>query len=163
MVMNVLIEGCILAILLYIFCAIGIRKGAVGLVHLYEKDVQDRAVELGLITEDRIRKNAVMFKSTGMLLYLIYPLVCVYAINGARGFLSGFWQIAVIWLIMGVFDRIVIDVIWVGHTKAWIIPGTEDLRPYIPLKAHIKKWIMTLIIYPAAAAVLSGIMVLILR
>ena len=22
---------------------------------------------------------------------------------------------------------------WVGHTKAWIIPGTEDLRPYIPV------------------------------
>ncbi|MBQ8135231.1 MAG: hypothetical protein IJ192_12630, partial [Clostridia bacterium] len=118
--MNILIEGCILAILLYVFCAIGIRKGAVGLVHLYEKDVQDRAVELGLITEEKIRKNAVMFKSVGILLYLIYPLVCVYAINGARGFTSGFWQIAVIWLIMGVFDRIVIDVIWVGHTKAWI-------------------------------------------
>ncbi|MBQ8135701.1 MAG: hypothetical protein IJ192_15095 [Clostridia bacterium] len=90
--MNVLIEGCILAILLYVFCAIGIHKGAVKLVHLYEKNVQDRAVELGLITKEKIKKNAVMFKSTGMLLYLIYPLICVYAVNGARGFLSGFRQ-----------------------------------------------------------------------
>lgn len=161
--MNILIEGCILAVLLYVFCAIGIRKGAVELVHLYEKDVQDRAVELGLITKEKIRKNAVIFKSTGILLYLIYPLICVYAINGTRGFVSGFWQITVILLIMGVFDRIVIDIIWVAHTKAWIIPGTEDLRPYIPLKVHIKKWIMTLVIYPAAAAILAGIMELILQ
>ena len=23
---------------------------------------------------------------------------------------------------------------WVGHTDAWIIPGTEDLKPYITAK-----------------------------
>ena len=55
---------------------------------------------------------------------------------------------------MGIFDRIVIDIIWVGHTKAWIIPGTEDLMPYIPWKCHLKKWGMTLIAYPVMAAVI---------
>lgn len=125
--------------------------------------MQDRAIERGLITAEKIKNNAVKFKSVGVIIYLIYPLICVYGINGTRGFISGFWQITFIWLIMGVFDRIVIDVIWVGHTKAWIIPATEDLRPYIPVKVHIKKWIMTLIVYPAAAAILSGVMSFILR
>ena len=161
--MNVIMEGCVLAVLLYLFCLVGIRNGAVQLVHLYEKDVQDRAVELGLITAEKIKKNAIIFKSTGVVIYLVYPLVCVYGINGARGFISGFWQITAILLIMGVFDRIVIDVIWVGQTKAWIIPGTEDLRPYIPAKVHAKKWIMTLIVYPSVAAILAGIMALVLR
>ncbi|MBQ8935170.1 MAG: hypothetical protein IJ049_02025 [Oscillospiraceae bacterium] len=161
--MNVIMEGCVLAALLYLFCLVGIRNGAVQLVHLYEKDVQDRALELGLITAEKIKKNAVIFKSTGVVIYLAYPLVCVYGINGARGFISGFWQITAILLIMGVFDRIVIDVIWVGHTKAWIIPGTEDLRPYIPAKVHAKKWIMTLVVYPAVTAILAGIMALVLR
>ena len=54
-----------------------------------------------------------------------------YDINGARGFWNGFWQMLVILMISGLFDRIFIDWWWVGHTKAWIIPGTEDLRPYI--------------------------------
>ena len=53
---------------------------------------------------------------------------------------------------MGVFDRICIDGIWVGYTKAWIIPGTEDLMPYIPVKGHVKKWLVTLIFYPAVGA-----------
>lgn len=35
-------------------------------------------------------------------------------------------------LIMGVFDRLYIDWHWVGRTKAWIIPGTEDLMPCRP-------------------------------
>ncbi len=161
--MNIIVEGLILAALLYLFCCIGIRNGAVALVHLYERDVQERAVELGLITNDKIRRNAMCFKLAGVAIYLIYPIVCVYWINGARGFWEGFWQITVILLIMGVFDRIVIDVIWVGHTKAWVIPGTEDFMPYIPVQVHVRKWIMTLTIYPAAAAILSGILSLVLK
>lgn len=34
-------------------------------------------------------------------------------------------------LIMDVFDCLYIDWYWVGRTKAWIIPGTEDLMPCI--------------------------------
>lgn len=35
-------------------------------------------------------------------------------------------------LIVGVFDRLYIDWYWVGRTKVWIIPGTEDLMPCMP-------------------------------
>ena len=35
-------------------------------------------------------------------------------------------------LIVGVFDLLYIDWYWVGRTKAWIIPGTEDLMPCMP-------------------------------
>ena len=45
--------------------------------------------------------------------------------------------------------------------KAWIIPGTEDLRPYIPTKTKITKWVGTCIGYPVLAAAMSGIMQLI--
>lgn len=161
--MNILIEGFGLCVLLFLFCLIGIRNGAVGLIHLYEKDVQQRAIEQGLTTAEKIKQNAVCFKMTGAILYMAYPLICVYAVNGTRGFWSGFWQLTALFLMMGVFDRIGIDVIWVGHTKAWEIPGTEDLKPYIPFKIHLKKWITMLFLYPAVAAILSGIMALILK
>ena len=78
----------------------------------------------------------------GFLLYLIYVLVCVYVINGARGFRAGFWQGFVILSIMNLIDRFLVDDYWVGHTDAWIIPGTEDLRPYITAKDKKQKWIM---------------------
>jgi len=45
----------------------------------------------------------------------------------------------IVFAIMELFDRLFIDWYWVGHTKAWIIPGTEDLRPYIPVKALVRK------------------------
>ena len=94
---------------------------------------------------------------------MAYVLVCVYAINGARGFLPGFWQAFVILSIMNLIDRFLIDDYWVGHTNAWIIPGTEDLRPYITIADKKWKWIMGTVGMAVVAAVLSGIMALILR
>ena len=87
---------------------------------------------------------------------LVVP-VMVYCINGAIGFWSGFWQMTAILWIMGLFDRLFIDWFWVEHTKAWVIPGTEDLMPYIPLKTKIGKWMGTVVGFPMIAALIAGV------
>ena len=160
---KLILEGLGLGFLLYLICAIGIRNGAVGMVHLYDQKVQERVVQLGLSTADEIRKRSVLFRSLCLPGYLIYVLICVYVINGARGFFEGFWQGFVILFIMNLIDRFLIDEYWVGHTKAWIIPGTEDLRPYITAEDKKKKWIMGTAGMALLAAILSGIMALILK
>lgn len=162
MILPVVIEGLILSFVLYATCALGIRGGAVNMVYLYGQEVQDRAVALGLITREQIQKRGSRFRLLGLLFYFAYSLVCVYGINGARGFLPAFLQFVGILWIMGVFDRLVVDWYWVGHTKAWIIPGTEDLMPYIPPKVHLKKWLITLLFYPAVAALICWLMSLVL-
>ena len=158
---KLILEGLGLGFLLYLICAFGIRNGAVGMVHLYDKAVQERVVKLGLTTMEVIRKRSVLFRNLCLPGYLIYVLLCVYAINGARGFWPGFWQGFLILSIMNLIDRFLIDDYWVGHTKAWIIPGTEDLRPYITAKDKKQKWIMGTVGMALIAAVLSGIMAMI--
>ena len=49
--MALLVEGLVMCFALLIVCVVGIANGPVGLVLLYEKDVQQRVVELGLTTE----------------------------------------------------------------------------------------------------------------
>ena len=154
-------EGIVMCFILLIYCAVGIANGPVGLVVLYEDDVQVRVVELGLTTKEKIRKSFII-----SCIVLFLPLVTlipamVYGINGAIGFWDGFWQMTVILLIMVLFDRFFIDWYWVGHTKAWIIPGTEDLQPYIPKKVLIRKWVGTIIGYPLISAAIAGVMTLI--
>ena len=90
-------------------------------------------------------------------------LVCVYALNGARGFVQGFWQLLVILSVMNLIDRFLVDDLWVGHTRAWIIPGTEDLRPYITARDRQKKWLIGTVGLAVISAVLAGIMALVLR
>ena len=162
MIVKVLVEGLILGILLIGICAIGIRNGAVGMVHLYHQNVQDRCVELGLTIHEKISRNSKRFKAVCLPGYILYVLVCVYAINGARDFLSGFWQMFVILSVMNVMDRFLVDGWWVGHTKAWTIPGTEDLKPYITRQDKIKKWIMGTVGMAVVSAVLAGIAALIM-
>ena len=161
--LKLILEGLGLGFLLYLICAIGIRNGAVGMVHLYDQTVQERVVALGLTTAEEIRKRSVRFKGLCLPGYLIYVLLCVYAVNGARGFWSGFWQAFVILSIMNLIDRFLIDEYWVGHTRAWIIPGTEDLQPYITTKDKKQKWSMGTVGMALLAAILSGIMAMILQ
>ncbi len=156
----ILIEGLALSFLLLLTCVVGIANGPVGLVVLYEQDVQDRAVALGLTTRAKIRRSFVLSCIAMFAPAILLTPAMVYGINGASGFMDGFLQMTAVLLIMGLFDRFFIDEYWVGHTKAWIIPGTEDLMPYIPLKVKLGKWLGTLAGFPLLAAAIAGVMTL---
>ena len=69
MIVKIVIEGVLLGALLALLCAVGIRKGAVTMVFLYHGDVQDRCVQNGLITRERIWQNRKIFKGLGIPLY----------------------------------------------------------------------------------------------
>ena len=160
MILQVILEGIGLGVLLILACAIGIRKGAVGMVHLYSQEVQERCVARGLTTHTKIKRNALIFKAVCVPGYIAYVLVCVYPVNGARGFLAGFWQMLAILSVMNLMDRFLVDDFWVGHTKAWTIPGTEDLKPYITAKDKAKKWLFGTVGMAVISAALAAIMML---
>lgn len=156
--MLIVLEGLVMSFWLLLICVVAIADGPVGGIGFYEKNVQERVVELGLTTKEEIKK-----RSGTIMLALFLPVLTVvpalvYLLNGASGFMDGFVQMSLVYLIMGVFDRVFIDWYWVGRTKAWIIPGTEDLQPYIPKKTCIGKWVGTLVGFPLLAAVIAGIL-----
>ena len=160
--MIVLLEGIVMCFVLLLVCVVGIAKdGPVGLVTFYEREVQERVVELGLTTWERIRRATIL---AGLALFvpalLLVPYM-VYGVNGASGFREGCLQMVAIALIFGLFDRLFIDWWWVGHTKAWLISGTEDLRPYISGKTLVRKWIGTLVFFPLVYALIAWVMTLV--
>lgn len=152
----ILIEGIVMCFFLLLTLVIGIANGPQGMVVMYEKDVQERTIELGLTTKKKMKKTFIItFLALYVPILFIIPTM-VYFINGARGFLDIFWQTSVISLISHLFDRLFIDWWWVGKTKAWDITGTEDLKPYIPNKTLIFKWVGTILLSPIMAAI-SGL------
>ena len=161
--MTLILECIVVCFILLVPCVVAIANGIHNAAFLFEKDVQTRVVEMGLITKEKIEKNLRIFKISTMAVMVAFVLWAVYGINGARGFWQPFWQIYAIAMAEGLFDRFFIDAYWVGHTKAWTIPGTEDLKPYIPKRTLIVKWLVVIVGNPIIAAVLSGIMRIILR
>ena len=112
-----------------------IYKGFLGIVYLYGKDVQERVGKLGLVTF--IVSSIILF----IPLFMLVPYM-VYRVNGVTDFTEGFIQMTMILIIMGLFDRFFIGWYWIGHTKAWFIPKTEDLKPYIPLSKDYLDFIL---------------------
>lgn len=156
--MILIVEGLAMCFILLIVCVIGIADGPAGLVTFYEEDVKNRVLEMGLTAREKIRKSAVMSGLAALAPMLLFIPYMVYGINGAVGFKQGFVQMLIIGLIYGLFDRLFIDWYWVGKTKAWNIPGTEDLKPYIPKKTLYRKWFGTLIVHPLFYALIAWVM-----
>ncbi|MBQ9251378.1 MAG: hypothetical protein IJ188_06035 [Clostridia bacterium] len=160
--MVLILECLVVCFILLLPCVISIANGIHNATFLFEQEVQDRVVKMGLITRAQINRNQKIFKISTMTVMIAFVLWAVYGINGSRGFWQPFWEVYAIAMAEGLFDRFFIDWYWVGHTKAWTIPGTEDLKPYIPKKTLIVKWLIVIVGNPIIAAVLSGIMLLIL-
>ena len=157
MLLQTILEGLGLGALLVLVCAVGIHKGAVGMAHLYDEKVQERCIALGLTTREKIKRNALRFKAICIPIYLFYVLLCVYAINGAQTFWGGFWQCFVILSVMNLIDRLGLDGYSVRHTGAWVIPGTEDLMPYISKADKQKKWLFGTVGMAAISLFLAGL------
>ena len=156
--MLILLEGIALCFILLIFCVIGIANGPEKFTVFYEKDVQEKAIELGYTTEKQIKKQTII---SIIVLYLpcfiLVPYMVCY-INGAKEFSEIFIQSLLIMYIMGLFDRFFVDWYWVEHTKAWDIPNTEDLKPYIPKKMKKFKWFGTIVGFALIALIIAFIM-----
>ena len=52
----------------------------------------------------------------------------------------------------------VIDMYWIEHIKAWDIPKTEELKPYIPKKVKIGKWLGTIVGFAIISLIIALIM-----
>ena len=156
------LEGLILSFVLLLVCVVNIQNGPVGGVHYYEEPVKKRVIEMGLITEEEIKRNRKLSGLVFMPALLILAPLMALLINHANGFADIFIQLTIMYMVCGVFDRIFIDWYWVGHTKAWLIPVTEDLMPYIHKKTWIKKIVLTIILYPLLATIIAGIVTLIM-
>lgn len=155
--MIIILEGIVMCFVLLITCVVLIANGPVGGVVFYEDDVKARCIQNKLTTAKRLKKR---FTLTSIALFVPYFTIVpfmVYYINHATEFWSAFWQMSIILWIQNVFDRLFIDWYWVNHTKAWDIPGTEDLKPYIPTKVLIGKWLGTILLPPIIAAMNAGI------
>lgn len=158
LILMLLMEGIVLCFILLMFCVIGIANGPEKFTVFYEKKVQEKAIKLEYTTQKEIKKQTII---SIIVLYLpcfiLVPLMVCY-INGAKEFGDIFIQSLFIMYIMGLFDRFFVDWYWVEHTKAWDIPNTEELKPYIPTKMKIVKWLGTIVGFAIIALIIALIM-----
>ena len=168
---KLIVEGLGLGFLLYLICAMGVRNGAIGMVHLYDRKVQERVVELGLTTAEQIRKRSIWFRSLCLSGYLIYVLLCALGFVGVivyggwdgvrKGFTFGQFLVRFLVILLGMkaFDIIVLDYILITKTQFFqhYIPETKGCAGYHSFGYNRKEQFWRIVTLPFAALLAAWI------
>ncbi|MBR0228641.1 MAG: hypothetical protein IJQ62_09865 [Clostridia bacterium] len=153
---------------LVLFCALftlmvklAVCNNALNALYFYPKPVQERVFELGLTDRETVARKRKRFMIPFLLVLLAALLLIIGLWNDIHDFRPAYFQALLFLEVMNWFDGIVIDRLWVGHSKLWIIPGTEDI-PFVQTWPEIlkKRGILTLI-WIVGAAIIAGLVVMI--
>jgi hypothetical protein len=131
-----------------------VAKGPLGGLFFYPKNVQQRVLELGLTDDETVQKRKKWFFTVLVIVIVALPVLFIGFWNRVSDFPTAYVQTLILLEIMNWYDGIVIDRLWVGHSKFWVIKGCEDLPYTKSIKfVLIERGIMTLVYLPVAAII----------
>ena len=157
-----------IALQLILFCALftlmvklAVGSNALNALFFYPQPVQERVYALKLTDRETVARRRTRFMIPFYLVMLAALLGIIGLWNGVRAFGPAYLQALLFLEVMNWYDGIVIDRLWVGHSRLWIIPGTEDI-PFVQTWPQVlkKRGILTLI-WIVGAAVVASLVVLI--
>lgn len=152
---------------LILFCALftmmvklAVGSSALNGLYFYPKPVQEKVYALGLTNLETVARKRKYFMIPFFLVMLSALVLIIGLWNGVRRFWPAYWQALLFLEVMNWYDGVVIDRLWVGHSRFWIIPGTEEI-PFVQTWPQVmkKRGILTLI-WIVGAALVAGIVVL---
>ena len=152
---------------LLLFCAlftlmvkIAVSSSPLKGLFFYPKPVQERAYALGLTDREKVSRKRRRFMIPFFLVMAEALVLIVGLWNGICTFWPAYWQALLFLEVMNWYDGVVIDRLWVGHRRFWIIPGTEDI-PFVQTWPQVlKKRVILTLIWLFGAAIVAGIVVL---
>ena len=140
-----------------------VRGGAINGLYFYPKAVQERAYKIGLTDRETVKKKRIRFM-TLFYIVMLSALVLIIAVwNRVSDFKTAYLQALLFLEVMNIYDGIVIDKLWVGHSKFWILKGTEDI-PFVQTWGQVlKKRSILAMIWVIGAAIVAGLVVLLAK
>ncbi len=157
-IMIQLVLFCLLFTLLVRLSAIG---GGINALYFYPKAVQERAFSLGLTDEKTVKRKRIVFMIPFLLIMLTALLLMIGLWNGVNDFWTAYLQALLFLEVMNWYDGIVIDKLWVGHSRLWLIEECADI-PYVqPWKQVLKKRGILTAVWIVLSFAVAGLVVLI--
>ena len=152
---------------LALYCALftlmvkaGVGNSALNGLYFYPEPVRERVYELGLTERETVAKKRKRFM-TAFFAVMAAALVLIIRIwNGIGSFRPAYLQALLFLEVMNWYDGIVIDRLWVGHSRFWVIPGTEDIPFVKPWPRILRERGILTVVWVAGAAVIAGIVVM---
>ncbi len=156
----IFLQLCLYCLLFTAMVRYSVIGGAINGLYFYPKAVQERAFEIDLTDIETVRRKRKHFM-TAFYIVMLTALVLIIAVwNHVKDFKTAYLQALLFLEVMNIYDGIVIDKLWVGHSKFWILKGTEDI-PFVQTWAQVlKKRSFLALIWVVGALIVAGLVVL---
>ncbi len=151
-----LVYYCLLYILL-VKCAV--RDDGRNCLYFYPKEYIEEAERRGIADKKTTMKKGKQFMILFCIAIFVALILIISVWNRVTDFQTAYMQAALFLVVVNWFDAIVIDRLWVGHSKIWIIQGMEGI-PYVkPWKNILIKRSLATVMYLVLALAVAGIAV----
>ena len=138
-----------------------VRGGAIDGLYFYPKIVQERAIEIGLTTKEVMQSKKKIFMTEFYIIMLVALVLIIGVLHRVSDFKTAYLLALLFLEVMNWYDGIVIDKIWVGHSKFWILAGCEELPFVQTWKQVLKKRGLLTLIWIVGAVIVAEIVALI--
>lgn len=153
-----LVLYCLLYILL-VKCAV--RDSGLHCLYFYPKEYIEEAHRRGIADKAAVMKSGKRFMISFCIIIFAVPILMISFWNRVTDFKTAYLQAALFLVVVNWFDALVIDRLWVGHSKIWRIKGMDGV-PYVkPWKTILMKRSLATVMYLIVALAAAGIVVLI--
>lgn len=153
-----LILYCLLFILL-VKCAA--RNSGLNCLYFYPKEYIEEADKRGIADKDATMKKGTRFMVPFCIIIFVVLILIISLWNHVTDFKTAYLQSVLFLVVMNWFDGIILDWLWVGHSKLWVIKGMEGV-PYVKAwKQILIKRSLATVLYLVFALAIAGIVVLV--
>lgn len=153
-----LILYCLLFILL-VKCAA--RNSGLNCLYFYPKEYIEEADKRGIADKDATMKKGTRFMVPFCIIIFVVLILIISLWNHVTDFKTAYLQSVLFLVVMNWFDGIILDWLWVGHSKLWVIEGMEGV-PYVKSwKQILIKRSLATVLYLVFALAIAGIVMLI--
>lgn len=159
--MMLLLQNVLYCLLFILLVKCAVRNNGMNCLYFYPKEYIEEAERRGLADKDAVMKRGKRFMIPFCIFIFVVLILIIALWNHVTDFKTAYLQAYLFLVVMNWFDGIVLDRIWVAHSKVWVIEGMDGV-PYIkPWKSVLTKRGAATIMYLVIALVVAGIVVLI--
>ena len=137
-----------------------VGNNALNGLYFYPEPVRKKVYELGMTDRETVTVKRKRFMIIFIAVMASALIVIIRYWNDVHHFKQAYLQALLILEVMNWYDGIVIDRLWVGHSRFWVIPGTESI-PFVQTWPQVlkKRMILTLVWF-AGAAIAAAIVIM---
>lgn len=159
--MMLLLQNVLYCLLFILLVKCAVRNNGMNCLYFYPKEYIEEADRRGLADKGAVMKRGKRFMIPFCIFIFVVLILIIALWNHVTDFKTAYLQAYLFLVVMNWFDGIVLDRIWVAHSKVWVIEGMDGV-PYIkPWKSVLIKRGAATIMYLVIALVVAGIVVLI--